>query len=530
MLRRWPIRNKLLVGLGLLTVIVSALSWNGFHGVYAYRSLVKNLARRMGELPLASQLAQDMSDLRASLPHVELSAEPGDEAGGPSAEIEELQEEFRQQLQQVTDALDAYRQHLADNQLAGTPINDNSRERQSAAKLKELLRRVEGINRQDDWLLDRARRDEIDAELAMMQRLAGTLPRSLQQDFQSFYEDARVQYRTLIALGWTTLLLTLVLLATLVLLFYRWVFAPLRVLIAGSRQVAAGVFEHRIRLDTRDEMAELAEAMNAMTARFCAIRDDLDRQVQERTKEAVRSERLASVGFLAAGVAHEINNPLASIALCAESVEGRLRDAPAADDRQQTVITRYLRMIQDEAFRCKEITEKLLDFSRMGNLKRQAVELRPLVTDVIDLVRRLGKYQDRRVELTDGPAVSAWANPQEIKQVVLNIVANGLDSLEPQGTVTVSLGECAGRAELRFQDDGCGMNEETLEHLFEPFFTGRRNGGGTGLGLSITYRIVADHGGQIVAQSDGPGRGSEFRVSLPLRPPEEELRHHSQAA
>ena len=91
-------------------------------------------------------------------------------------------------------------------------------------------------------------------------------------------------------------------------------------LIDGSRQVAAGEFDYRIHLDTDDEMAELAEAMNDMTARFQAIRDDLDRQVQERTKQVVRSEQLASVGFLAAGVAHEINNPLASIALCAESL------------------------------------------------------------------------------------------------------------------------------------------------------------------------------------------------------------------
>ncbi len=114
-------------------------------------------------------------------------------------------------------------------------------------------------------------------------------------------------------------------------------------------------------------MAELAEAMNDMTARFQAIRDDLDRQVQERTKQVVRSEQLASVGFLAAGVAHEINNPLASIAMCAESLEGRM---PRAARRRATRSTpssaNYLRMIQTEAFRCKEITEKLLDFSRIG--------------------------------------------------------------------------------------------------------------------------------------------------------------------
>ncbi len=117
--------------------------------------------------------------------------------------------------------------------------------------------------------------------------------------------------------------------------------------------------------------------MNDMTARFQAIRDDLDRQVQERTKQVVRSEQLASVGFLAAGVAHEINNPLASIAMCAESLEGRVWRAwldPANADHE--VIAHYLRMIQSEAFRCKGITEKLLDFSRIGDGKRQNADLR----------------------------------------------------------------------------------------------------------------------------------------------------------
>ena len=137
----------------------------------------------------------------------------------------------------------------------------------------------------------------------------------------------------------------------------------------GSREVAAGKFDHRIRLDSDDEMRELAEAMNAMTARFQEIRDDLDRQVRERTKQVVRSEQLASVGFLAAGVAHEINNPLAAIALGSESLERRLAellddvdDSHAAD---RDVVRSYLEMIQKEAFRCKQITEKLLDFSRM---------------------------------------------------------------------------------------------------------------------------------------------------------------------
>ena len=160
-------------------------------------------------------------------------------------------------------------------------------------------------------------------------------PAHLYVRIQQLKEEVHSQYRTWIVLTWVTSISTVLSCSSsFVRLFYSWVFRPLRVLINGSRRVAAGEFSYRILLDTHDEMSELAEAMNDMTARFQAIRDDLDRQVQERTKQVVRSEQLASVGFLAAGVAHEINNPLASIAMCAESLEGRIRellDAVPAD-------------------------------------------------------------------------------------------------------------------------------------------------------------------------------------------------------
>jgi two-component system, NtrC family, sensor kinase len=248
----------------------------------------------------------------------------------------------------------------------------------------------------------------------------------------------------------------------------------------------------------------------------------------------VRSEQLASVGFLAAGVAHEINNPLASIALCAESLESRIQEIlgaasdPASAD--QDVIRNYLRMIQNEAFRCKGITERLLDFSRMGDVKRQNTDLRELIQGVIDMVGHLGRYQDKHIEFLPGDALIAPVNPQELKQVVLNLITNGLDSLSPGGRLRIALGKNRGQAEILFSDNGCGMTDEVLKHLFEPFFTRRRNGQGTGLGLSITYRIVEDHGGHIDVHSDGPGKGSQVRVALPLAEKHKEREHRYQAA
>jgi signal transduction histidine kinase len=281
-------------------------------------------------------------------------------------------------------------------------------------------------------------------------------------------------------------------------------------------------------------MSELAGAMNDMTARFEAIRDDLDSQVRERTKQVVRSEQLASVGFLAAGVAHEINNPLASIALCAESLESRLVELfeKLCDNEHgdADVVRNYLQMIQNEAFRCKGITERLLDFSRAGDVTRQSVDLRELVEGVIEVCAHLGRYQDRHIELVNGEPVIAQINAQEMKQVVLNLITNALDSMSEGGRLTIELSQREGSAEMVFADDGCGMTDEVLKHLFEPFFTRRRNGQGTGLGLSITYRIVADHGGHIDVHSDGPGKGAQFRVSLPLAEKHKELDHRYQAA
>jgi signal transduction histidine kinase len=166
----------------------------------------------------------------------------------------------------------------------------------------------------------------------------------------------------------------------------------------------------------------------------------------------------------------------------------------------------------------------------MGDREKQATDLTNLIGDVIDMVCHLGKYREKHVEFHRDAVVFAPVNPQEIKQVVLNLVTNALDSLDPGGTVHVELARRGGYAELVVEDNGCGMTDEVLEHLFEPFFTRRRDGKGTGLGLSITWQIVNDHGGSIAASSDGPGRGSRFSVTLPLAIHEQASQKQFQAA
>lgn len=532
----WPIRNKLFAGLALLVLIVGTLSASGLYTTYLYRSLVKSLALRAGELPLTTDLSQRVSDLRTTVADARMLS------GAYPAEAETvavpqypymtslLATEFRTNVAGVKRALDRYQEQLRLNAERGGQIGDNSMERRTAEDMRLLIDRIEQSYSDEEWLLDVVRIGHLKADVEELKEKSAALPGYMQQNIENFSAESRGRYHTLLSLTWSATVAALALAGLFVRLFYVWVFRPLAELVKGSRRVAQGQFQHRIQLDTRDEMAELAQAMNEMTARFESIRDDLDRQVQERTKQVVRSEQLASVGFLAAGVAHEINNPLAAIALSAESMEGRLGGILRQDHPDHAVIRQYLAMIQNEAFRCKEITEKLLDFARMGDRTRQRTELADLIQGMIDMVRHLGRYHDKPIEFDPRWPVWADVNPQEMKQVVLNLLTNALDSIEPGGSVAVELGQEAGQAVITVSDNGCGMSEEVLEHLFEPFFTRRKNGQGTGLGLSISFRIVSDHQGVMEAHSAGPGTGARFRVRIPLSETVKETDHQYQAA
>ncbi len=529
MLASWTIRAKLYFVSALLLVIVGVLAWSAIHGHYAYRSLVRSINGRVPELPLANDFNSAVGELRVEWYAANARAATGE--GTVAAVLGQATPAavFAECLQTVCEKFQDYRGQLNDdlNHEAKTPINDSRQERETTRAIEATLAEITRLNTLPGDASNRTVR--LGAEIDRLQKLSARLPTFLHHNIEDAMEAARVQYRTLIVLGWFSSLITVVLTAWILVLLYRWIFRPLRKLIKGSRKVASGQFSYRIHLDTRDEMAELADNMNDMTERFQMIRDDLDSQVAERTQQVVRGEQLASVGFLAAGVAHEINNPLASIAVCAESLQRRMETLVPLDHPDRKLATHYLGLIEKEAFRCKEITEKLLDFSRIGDLKRQPAELRELVRDVVEMVQTIGKYGTKQITILPGPDAYAVVNAREIKQVVLNLITNALDSVDDDGRLTIEIASRSGEFDIVFTDNGCGMTEEVRTHLFEPFFTRRRSGQGTGLGLSISYRIVADHHGVISAQSAGPGQGSQFRVTLPAVSQQEQS-HSLQAA
>ncbi len=306
---------------------------------------------------------------------------------------------------------------------------------------------------------------------------------------------------------------------------YRGVVAPLHRMRQRVRSLAAGNFADRLPLEGDREFTALAEDFNSMAGELANFYQRLEQMVATKSRELVRSERLASVGFLAAGVAHEINNPLHIMSGYAELSMKRLKSGATPEVVGQ--VNTALNIIREEAFRCRDITEKLLSLSRQGGT-RENISLAKIAGEVAEMVRCHKAYRDRQLilSLDHDDALEVCANIPELKQVLLNLTVNALEAVAPgAGKVCIEARRLPTGVELSIIDNGRGMPAETLQHVFEPFFTEKRGAGaaGTGLGLSITHAIVRDHGAQISAHSDGPGQGSRFVILFNSSKPAQQL-------
>ena len=296
---------------------------------------------------------------------------------------------------------------------------------------------------------------------------------------------------------------------------YRGVMLPLQRLGNGVRKIAAGQFQERLDERGGREFSDMANEFNRMAAELDEFYHRLEEKVAASSKELIRSERLASVGYLAAGVAHEINNPLGIMAGYAEYSLEQIKRQPASEAGDD--LARSLQVICDEAFRCKQIIGRLLSLARPGEANRAEVDMARVATEVADAVKGLRDYRDRQLTVSAEGTFNVVAVEAEMKQVVLNLAVNAFEAVGAGGHVAIDVAQSDGWIELRVRDNGRGMSQQTLEHVFEPFFTDKRGvrEPGTGLGLSITHAIVESHGGRIRAASEGPGKGSEFIVRLP---------------
>jgi signal transduction histidine kinase len=504
-----------MLGLGLVVGVIALLLTGTLHGLLSFRATMRSIDSKLEELRAAENFKNDVNAILSS----------SDLAAGTPDELPRLQTA----IQNARRALDAYEEKLQDTILHRRDPDRGHEERGVVEALRGYFADLEQAVREaalpsaghDAGLSEQA---AVKHAVESLVRTAGDLRDAIYRDMARRSIKAKDSYKVSM---WTVVSISVggvLLLAGLLKFFYGWVFYPIRDLEQGAGRVAQGDFAHRIEVHSGDELEDLAAAFNDMTSRLREMYRDLERQVNERSQQLVRSEQIVHASFLAMGVAHEINNPLASIALCSESLEQRLRgiltgtaNGLAPQDRE--VVAKYLRMIQDESQRCKSITLRLLEFCRTCDRKRQQANLAEIVQSVLEVVEHLGNARGKRIVFDPRRVVTAWVNTQEIKSVVLNLVVNALDSMDEGGTLTISLGQRDGQAVLRFSDTGCGMTADVLANIFEPFYTRSRTGKGTGLGLSISQRVVSSHGGEIEAASPGPNQGSTFTVRLPQLPP-----------
>jgi len=287
---------------------------------------------------------------------------------------------------------------------------------------------------------------------------------------------------------------------------------PVRQLLAASTEVSRGNFSPKIGPISRDEIGGLQKTFTEMLASL------QERDIRVRAEEEIKllqSEKQASVGRLAAGVAHEINNPLTGVLTFTHMLLRR-------NDLQGDVRS-DLQAIAQQTERVRRIVKNLLDFSRQTELKGEATDINRVVRSAVLLMSNQALVRGMKLKFTPGEAIPQLTlDASQMQSVVLNLIINALDATKPGDTITVSTGISVSASsidrkgvEIAVRDTGCGIAPEHLDKLFDPFFTTKEVGQGTGLGLAVSYGIVQRHGGTIRVQSE-VGAGSTFTVWLPL--------------
>jgi two-component system, NtrC family, sensor kinase len=330
-------------------------------------------------------------------------------------------------------------------------------------------------------------------------------------------------------------------------LVHRLVYLPLRDLESGAKKLAAGNLDEPIPVRSADEFGQLAGSFNAMTAALRETQNELresartlEQKVDERTQqlraaetESVQREKLAAVGLLASGIAHELNNPLTGVLTFSYLIREKLpAGSPDAEDMD---------LVIRETKRCASIIRRLLDFARQKAPEKNFADLSKVVEETVRFIERPAHLKNTDIVLDlakDLPCL--WVDENQVKQVIMNMLVNAQQAIDAGGTIVVQTRVAAepiapepGAApvpmvEIAIIDSGCGIPEKDLQRIFDPFFTSKEVGKGTGLGLSVSHGIVKAHGGTIKVES-AVGKGSVFRVYLPIDAAEPERSSTTQA-
>jgi two-component system, NtrC family, sensor kinase len=288
---------------------------------------------------------------------------------------------------------------------------------------------------------------------------------------------------------------------------------PLRELRDSAEAVGRGDFTRRVPVRSRDECGKLAVVFNEMTGNLQQSRKQLEKTVQTlkgTRAQLIQSEKLSAVGEFVAGVAHELNNPLAAVMGFSEMLK---------DNDADTKNRRYLDMIHKSAQRCQKIVQSLLSFARRHQPERKPVSVNTLVEAVLEMVNYPLRTSNIEVVTQFCPALPVvLADGHQIQQVLLNVINNArqaIESHQPDGRIKIITEASGENVRIIIHDNGPGISEENLRRIFDPFFTTKEVGEGTGLGLSLCYGIIKEHGGNIMPLSP-PGDGAMFIIELPV--------------
>ena len=286
---------------------------------------------------------------------------------------------------------------------------------------------------------------------------------------------------------------------------------PIRTLEKIAKKIAEGDFSETIEVKGKDELASLEIAFNQMEDKLKNALGSLEfaiTRLREKQAQLVEAEKLAAVGKLAAGIAHEINNPLTSVLTFSHLI---LEQCPKDDPRCKT-----LRMMVRETERARNIVRQLLNFGREVSIKPVMININQPVGEIIDSLIAQEAFKDisLKVDLAKN-LPDIHADPAQIGQVVLNMALNAIHAITPPGTIEISTRAKERFVEIIFCDSGRGIPEQHLNKIFDPFFTTKDSSKGTGLGLAVSYGIIKKHNGDIAVMST-VGKGTTFIVRLPI--------------
>jgi two-component system NtrC family sensor kinase len=268
----------------------------------------------------------------------------------------------------------------------------------------------------------------------------------------------------------------------------------------ATEVIGRGEFDVKMDVRSRDEIGDLARGFERMAT-----------ELKETQTQLIRSEKLAAVGQLGAGITHEVKNPITGLVGFAQLIK--------ENSSNQAKVEEFAKLIEDSARRCTEILVNFLKFTRKEPRKFERLDVNQVVEDVAKIINHHMMIHGVQLKVETGQGVPiVWGRASEIHQAILNLAINAQQAMPGEGMVRMTTRRDDGTATIEVSDNGPGIPKENLDRIFEPFFTTKPAGEGTGLGLSIVYRIVRDHKGTILVDSQA-GKGTTFTIRLPEHMP-----------